>query len=114
MIATEILELVRAGFTKEEILAMTQEETTSNVGTENGTSTTNETLEGTNNGTEKTEDETPKSPNNGTDVNAQLLALTKQVESLTKTQQAANRARTSVQISNESADDIFASMINPK
>ena len=97
----EILELVRAGFTKEEILGL---ETTPDP----------EPLpdDSPDPSQDPEEDPTPE-PSNPVDVNVALAALTKQVENLTKAQQAANRSRSNLQTVKQSADEILAGLINP-
>ena len=105
MNANEILELIRAGFTKDEILGLTSTEPTPAPDPEPTPAPD----------PEPTPEPTPVPSSDSTDVNAAIAALTKQVEELTKAQQAANRSHSQVgRLMNETTDDILAGLINPK
>lgn len=107
MNANDILELIRAGFTKDEIMSLTS---TQEPAAAPQPATPEPTPEPD---PEPTPDPSTGESNN--DVNAAIAALTKQVEALTKAQQAANRSRSQVQnLMNETTDDILAGLINPK
>lgn len=112
MNANDILELVRAGFTHAEILAMTtQKEPTPDPAPDPAPDPT-----------PAPDPEPTPAPEPGTgksepDVMAAIAALTSQVETLTKAQQAANRAQSGSQVGrlmNETTEDILAGLINPK
>lgn len=107
MNANDILELLRAGFSKDEIMSLTS---TQEPAAAPQPATPEPTPEPD---PEPTPD--PSSSESNNDVNTAIAALTKQVEALTKAQQAANRSRSQVQnLMNETTDDILAGLINPK
>lgn len=110
MNANDILELVRAGFTHDEILALTTQKDPTPEPTPEPDPTP------------APDPEPTPAPEPGTgksepDVMAAIAALTSQVETLTKAQQAANRAQSGSQVGrlmNETTEDILAGLINPK
>lgn len=112
MNANDILELVRAGFTHDEILALTSQKDP----------TPEPTPTPEPDPTPAPEPEPTPAPEPGTgksepDVMAAIAALTSQVETLTKAQQAANRAQSGSQVGrlmNETTEEILAGLINPK
>lgn len=112
MNANDILELVRAGFTHDEILGMTTQKDP----------TPEPTPTPEPDPTPAPDPEPTPAPEPGTgktepDVMAAIAALTSQVETLTKAQQAANRAQSGSQVGrlmNETTEDILAGLINPK
>lgn len=114
MNANDILELVRAGFTHDEILAMTTQK--------DPTPDPAPTPAPEPGPTPAPEPDPTPAPEPGTgktepDVMAAIAALTSQVETLTKAQQAANRAQSGSQVGrlmNETTEDILAGLINPK
>lgn len=112
MNANDILELVRAGFSHDEILALTTQKDPA----------PDPAPDPTPDPTPAPDPEPTPAPDPGTgksepDVMAAIAALTSQVETLTKAQQAANRAQSGSQVGrlmNETTEEILAGLINPK
>lgn len=105
----ELLELVRAGFTKDEIFGLEQ-------GTEPITDpdpVSDPVPDPVPDPSQDLASDPKTEPLPQVDVNAALAALTKQVENLTKAQQAANRSRSNLQTVTQSTDEILAGLINP-
>lgn len=114
----QILKLVDAGFSKDEILQLTQDGSQASApapapapdpAAESGQ---NESENADSSGVS----ETGKSSNpvNEPNVMDALASLTKQVEALTKAQQSANRNMTNTKIVTQNTDEILAGLINPK
>lgn len=107
----QVLKLIDAGFTKDEILSLTQSGSTSNETPAEGTDS-----QAQGDATDPKEDDAAAPATDSKDDTKEALnALTSQVQMLIKAQQASNRAGLgSAGSKPQTTDEILAGLINPQ